>query len=218
MVKTVKLSSLSQMREALQAYAEEAERAVVRGLRSASYYGEGQLFRASNSKMRTYRGIGGRTIRRKIRASGEYQGSFIRDDLSDGAFVANSAKHTVYVERGRSPGRAPPFSKILKWVKIKRFNHKRMVGVGPLAAGQSVKRIRWSKGEKQSIAADLDAKLARQYQRRIAKYGTRPSWIFRDTMPKIAKRAIRDVRSEMRKLNGDPPRKRRSSKKVKTSK
>lgn len=41
---------------------------------------------------------------------------------------------------------------------------------------------------------------------KIARYGTKGRWVVRRTMPKIAKRASREIRQELQRLNNRPPR------------
>lgn len=55
-----------------------------------------------------------------LRATGTYERSFIVVDTTDGAIMANAAKHAYFVERGRRAGaKPPPAAVILRWLMDK---------------------------------------------------------------------------------------------------
>ena len=54
-------------------------------------------------------------------------------------------------------------------------------------------------------AIETATSIAQRVRWKIAKHGTKGRWVFRRTMPKIAKRAAREIRREITVLNKAPP-------------
>lgn len=253
-----RLGDVGLLMRALNAYGEDAERAVVRGMRKAARFGHTAV---QHTYTRTRDPF-------KIRASGSYGQAFITQDIPEGAILANAMFYAVFVERGRKKGRPPPFDPILEWVYQKRISARpkpitkprkprarkpapktpkpdRAAGVddsrskaasdAPADKPTGIKkytkaeraqrkidrrkkkaaRIRKQRAKKQAMKKRFLANqravanatgIANAVRWKIARHGTKGRWVVRRTMPKIAKRAVREIKREISILNKNPPR------------
>lgn len=186
----VNLRNLDELAHALRALGKKVEKEAIQGMRNAARFGATAVLRTSAKE------------KRRPKAAGTYERSWLVHTLDDGATVSNSARHAIFVERGRRSGRAPPIEPILEWVYQKR-----------LASRARASKLRKRKGK--TILArtpsamkegDRAMAIARAVQRKIARKGTPGRWILRKTMPTIAKRATLELRRAVRKIVNKPPR------------
>lgn len=77
-----------------------------------------------------------------LRATGTYERSFIIEDTAEGAILANTAKHAVFVERGRRAGRPPPAAVILRWLMDKGSIKRIPVGDGRTGLAKPPKHLK----------------------------------------------------------------------------
>ena len=166
----VNLRKLSDLPRVLVKFGQQVEAEMPGAMRSAARFGATAVLRES-----------ART-RPRPKASGAYERSWIVNRISDGATVSNSARHAIFVERGRKAGRAPPRDAILEWIRQKRLGKRR--------------------GRGRSRAE----RIAYLIQRKIAKRGIPGRFILRNTMPVIAKRANFEIRKVVRRVTSNPPR------------
>lgn len=145
---TIKLSSPRQLGPAVRALSRQFDGAVLLALRKAARYGATQAVRVS-AQTKPFR----------PRATGTFERSFIVIKVPDGAVLTNSARHSIFVELGRRPGKRPPLQPIIDWVKIRR-----------IAKGGAARRV------------------AMAIARKIGRRGTPGKFVFKRTMPIIAKR------------------------------
>lgn len=159
----VRLISLMQLEKALKAYSKESEKAAIRGLRKAGRFGHTATIRTYTRTRDPFR----------IRASGSYGQAWLVRDIPDGSMIANAIFYSVFVERGRRPGKPPPLKPILEWVYQKRLSARPK----PLIRGARVRRNRKEFiGPKKPTKAQREAADfigPREPKRR--KYGPRPS-------------------------------------------
>jgi len=210
---TLVLRGPHELQGAIMALEREATKAVERSLVRAGQYGR--------TVMQAL------TKRQDARGSGAYGASFITERIKGGAMITNTARHSLFVERGRRPGRAPPLDPIIEWVKAKGFAKtalKKARQRRRAASGKS--RVRRKPGPKKMKGRIKGARIprkpsaatarylrlfshqiARRVQRKIAKRGTKPHWIFKRSLPKIAKKAKQLSKQELRKVFRSPPRK-----------
>jgi hypothetical protein len=97
--------------------------------------------------------------------------------LPDGAVLSNSARHAIFVELGRRPGRQPPVQAILEWMIAKRFRPAR-------GSGDRDKQLR---------------SVARLIARKIGRKGTKGRHVLRRTMPGLQRRLRLEMAIAMRK-------------------
>ncbi len=174
-------------------FAKELERqsasykaAVVTGMRKTAVFGKTAVVHTIKRTRDPFR----------IRASGTYEapGNWITEDIPDGAVLAPIAKHALFVERGRKPGKMPPWDPIKKWVFQKRIFKTRVAAKNQMTQMEQVtavvQLIRW----------------------KIFKKGTKARWPLRRTMPLIAKHAQREVKRQVRDAAGNRKRTRRTPK------
>ena len=100
-----------------------------------------------------------------------------------GAKLVSSAPHAGIVEAGSRPHWPDPVA-IREWVE----RHRQAFGV---------KRGR-SKKAKEAAKAELD-RIAAAICRKIARDGTRPRWVVRGALPRLARLAKRSVELEIRR-------------------
>lgn len=158
-VTTIKLSHPRKLGPAVRTLARQFDDGVIRALRRTARYGATMAVKVS-AKSRPFR----------PRATGTYERSFTVVKTPDGAILTNSARHSIFVELGRRPGKRPPLKAILEWVRIKR-----------IAKGSKAKRV------------------AMAIQRKIGKRGTKGRYVFRRTMPIMAKRLPLEIAVEMQR-------------------
>jgi len=144
---TVRLSSPKQLGPALRKLSREMDKATVTALRRTARYGV-TMVRKTTAQTRP-----------RPRASGTYARGWMVVKLPDGAAVTNSAKHAIFVEVGRKPGKRPPLAPLIRWVELKK-----------IARGSKAKRV------------------ALAVQRKIGRVGFKGRFILRRTVPLMAKR------------------------------
>lgn len=155
---TIKLSDPRKLGPAIRLLAKQMDQAALRALRKTARYGATMAVKVSASS------------RLRPRASGTYERSFTVVKLLDGALMTNTAKHAIFVEIGRRPGKRPPLKAIEDWVKLKR-----------IARGSRAKRI------------------ALAVQRKIGKRGTKGRYVIKRTLPLMAKRLPAEMAREMQR-------------------
>ena len=147
MTTVVRLKSPRELGAALHKLSRDMDRAGVEAMRRTARYGHSQVQRVAAQ------------TRPRPRASGTYARAWTVVKVDDGALLANTAKHAVFVEVGRKPGKRPPLAAILRWVELKK-----------IAKGSKAKRV------------------ALAVQRKIGKHGTKGRYILKRTIPIMQKR------------------------------
>lgn len=99
-----------------------------------------------------------------MRATSTYERSFIIEDTADGAILANTAKHALFVERGRRAGKVPPAAVILRWLMDKGSISRIPVGDGRAGLAKPPKTL---KGRARRIFVGVVKEVASQ--RRTSK-------------------------------------------------
>ncbi len=162
----------------------------VKALRKTAKYGKKEALTTAKKTRDPYR----------IKASGEYQNPsrWVIQNTKNGAILSPTAKHALFVERGRRPGKKPPFGRILAWAFQKKIGLRR--GASPTTAVSGTARTR---------------RIVKAIQWSIAKHGTKGRWPLKRTMPKIAKRAQMEINKSVRATMGKKPITRKRAKKVK---
>lgn len=187
----------------LPAAVERLEKNIIRGLHAIAYKAAG--YARTRAQMRARRT--GAT------ASQTYERSFIAERTPDGAVMANTAEHAIFVELGRRPGKMPPVRAIMRWLiakglisgKLPKVNTR---GITKMPADASRAEKRRMKGRLREAAADYRLRKREQAHgeayayalaiaRKIARKGTRGKYIVRDTVAD----AQRYVQSELRRMN-----------------
>ena len=94
---------------------------------------EGQVKRAAVRAMRKTGQFGRTAVERTIAktkprpvASNTYRQGWFSRHIRRGAVLGNSARHSLFVEAGRRPGRRPPVEAILEWVRVKKIRPRGM--------------------------------------------------------------------------------------------
>lgn len=187
----------------LPAAVERLEKNIMRGLRAIAYKAAG--YARTRAQMRARRT--GAT------ASQTYERSFIAERTPDGAVMANTAEHAIFVEVGRRPGKMPPVAAIMRWLiakgivsgRIPKFSTKEITR---MPADTDRKERRRLRGRLREAASDYrlrkrEAFVTEAYMRALAiaraigRRGTKGKYIVRDTVPD----AQRYVQSELRRMN-----------------
>lgn len=109
------------------------------------------------------------------------------------------ADYYKWVDEGRKPGKMPPRDAILKWLKDKRF---------VLREGRLQTKTKGSKLKKVSDDMQLANRIAFLIQRKIGRFGTKPTNFYSSTVPEwvadlkreIPKALKRDVLVEVRSI------------------
>jgi len=193
---------------ALRMYSSAAEKAVVMAMRKTAVFGKTAVAYTIQRTRDPFR----------IRATGTYQapGNWKTFKMKDGAVLFPTAKHSKWVERGRPRGKKPPFEPILEWVYAKGLAKRARVkgkksqskGASDAQKGSAQKKPK-KKGKTKVWDVTDPESFARNVQWKIKKRGTKARWPLRRTMPKIAKRASREIRRALRDLGRKrPPRSR----------
>ena len=156
---TIKLRHPKQLGPAVRTLARQFDSGIIRALRKTARYGATQAVKVS-AQSRPHR----------PRATGTYERSFLVMKVPDGAILTNSAKHSIFVELGRRPGKRPPLKVIEEWVRIKR-----------IAKGPKSRRV--------AIAI----------ARKIGRKGTKGRFVMKRTMPIVAKRLPLEIALEMQR-------------------
>jgi hypothetical protein len=144
-------------------------------------------------------------------ASRTYQRSHRAMPLRDGAIVTNTAEHAYFVEIGRNPGRAPPVSVIMQWLKLKGFRATGKVRppriVGEVSSGKQRARMRKAIRERARRDAERPLRgMAFAVAWKIGRRGTDGYFILRKLLPRISARWQMETRRQLLRLTRDPPR------------
>ena len=174
MTATIKLKHPRQLGPAVRILAKQFDRGVIKALQRTARYGATQAVKVS-ARSRPFR----------PRATGTYERSFTVVKVDDGAILTNSARHSIFVELGRKPGKMPPLKPIIEWVKIKKIGGR---GLG-----------RNKKGQFKSLGSAKIKAIAIAVQRKIARKGTKGRYVFLRTVPIMAKRLPLEIQIEMAK-------------------
>lgn len=119
--------------------------------------------------------------------------SWISRRVDDGAIVANSAEHYIYVEVGRKPGRAPPLDALEEWARTKK-----LIRAKSERRKAKRRRIKISFKDRWRFLFAVQAKIARR--------GTKGRFILRDLAPLLGNRYFRQIKIELGKITLSPPR------------
>jgi hypothetical protein len=187
-VTVVHLRTIRDLEMALIALGKKVEKEAVQGMRNAARFGVAAAIRT------------GAKERRRPKASGTYERSWLVHPLDDGATVSNSAKHAIFVERGRRPGRRPPLEPILEWVYQKRLAPRSKAAPKRI---KGAKRSAWHAEQARNVMDAHD--IAEAVRWKIARKGTPGRYILRKTVPMIGKRATLEMRRAIRRVVGKPP-------------
>ncbi len=142
------------------------------------------------------------------KAFGDLRGSV--HAVTDGAVpkLVVDAPHAAAVEKGSAPHN-PNFEKLLAWVKLRGMQGLRNIrsahlhGPSTRRQAQSVKallREEVIKGKGgQYSPTDAPERVAMRIANQIRRWGTKPHWYVRDSLPVIAMRLGRNVRAKLKK-------------------
>lgn len=189
---------LEDLERALKKYSTAVEDTVKKSMQVSARFGLAAVIKTARKTKDPFR----------IRASGTYEASFFVKDTDDGAVVSNSAKHAVFVERGRRPGKMPPAEVILEWMKEKKMvRASRKKGEKKESKEKKAKKkTSKKKRSKSKLIKKKDAPvIAMNIARKIGKKGTKGRWVFRRSMARIAKFTRKDLRKRLSTLNKNPP-------------
>ena len=165
MTTTIKLRSPKDLGPALRKLGRQMDRAAVEALRKTARWGAAEALRVSA------------TSTPRPRARGTFERSFVVTKLPDGAVLSNSARHAIFVEIGRRPGKPPPVQAIIEWLIAKRFKPAR-------GSGDRDKQLR---------------SVARLIARKIGRKGTKGRHVMRRTVPGMRRRLRLELALAMRK-------------------
>lgn len=172
------------------------------------------------------------TNRAKINASQTFARSWLCRRVKDGAFVANSAAHAYFVERGRKPGKGPPLAPIEEWIRLKKIMPSKPPKVSLQAARRAVigkgitGNLSGSAKQRARLRADIALRtkihrsdfarayrhnlaikeLAKNIARKIARRGTKAKFILGRLLQAIGRRYYRDIKKQHAKITASPPR------------
>jgi hypothetical protein len=177
---------LSDLGPTLRHTARLAERNGILAMRNTAVYGKKAAIRTAKTTRDPFR----------IRASGEYQheNNWKIQNVPMGAILSPTTKHALFVERGRKPGKKPPYQSILMWA------YQKKIGLRKGGAKHAV------------MGTPRTQRIVSAIQFKIAKKGTKGRWPLKRTMPKIAKQAQRELNKAVRASLGKRPIKRRRKK------
>ena len=187
---TVQLRNLSALQRALRTLGSRGEDAMVQAMRNTARYGVAAVVRTSA------------TTKPRPKASGDYERSWLVVKIKDGATVSNSARHAIFVEVGRKPGRRPPRDAIIEWLLQKRIGSRSKISKLRKKGGRTILASTRGAMKERARVRFLALKIAS----RIGRLGIAGRWILFRTMPKIAKRARHEIRKAIRSLTKNPPR------------
>lgn len=175
---------LNELKSALLDASRLADRNALLAMRKTAAYGKKAVISTTKRTKDPYR----------IRASGEYQNpsNWLVQNTPVGAILSPTTKHSLFVERGRKPGKKPPYQQILMWAYQKKIGLRR--GRTGLTA---------------VLGTPKTQKIIKAIQWKIAKRGTKGRWPLKRTMPRIAKRAQTELNKGMRAAMGKKPIKRK---------
>jgi hypothetical protein len=145
-------------------------------LRKTARWGAGQALRISA------------TSQPRPRATGTFERSFVVTKLVDGALLSNSARHAIFVEVGRKPGRMPPVAAILEWMIAKRIDKQIGRALGRDEAGRF-----------QAAPQVVLQAVALRIARKIGRRGTKGRRIMAQVLPLLRKRLRIEIDAAMAK-------------------
>ena len=194
-IKKAYLSSPKLIPKAFKDIEKQINRQMVQAMRDAARYGHTAVLNQIN-----------KTSPAPVATNAYRLGWQVRD-LKEGAVVGNSTIAAYFVEMGRKAGKMPPFSDptegILPWVKVKRFKFKptttKVVKQRGTGGGRKSKPRKPPK-VKDPNQKDAQIAFARIVAEKIAKKGTKPRYVLKNTMPKIDRRALTEIRKGLREI------------------
>lgn len=145
---------------------------------------------AETGKKRTLTTIRKTRDPHRIKASGDYQKpqNWIVQKHKRGAILSATTPQAFFVERGRRPGRMPPYMEILDWGFKKRIGFRRGRGsIGRIYGGPRTR------------------KAVNNIQRKIARFGIKGRWPLKRTMPQIVKAVDIEMKRACRATMGRKP-------------
>lgn len=198
MTTRIRLRSAQQLPEAV----DRLERNMIRGLHAVARKAAGYAKTRAMLRAR----------RTDAEATSTYVRGFVAEPTPDGAVMANSSFHAIFVERGRKPGKMPPVAVIMKWLiakglvprKIPKFSTRELTKIPEDVKGAERRSLKARLNEaasahrlkkREEFHGEAYA-YALAIARKIARHGTKGKFIVRDTVPD----AKRYVRSELRRL------------------
>lgn len=194
---TVNLNSVEDLKRVWTELGHRIDAAMRRAAKTAAWYGAAQA-----TKNTTMLGAV---------ASHTFQRGWLSMPLRDGAIVSNKAEHSYFAEVGRKPGKAPPVSALVEWLKLKgvkpagRVRPPKIVG----EVSSAKQRARMRKAIRARAKYDREANLrgmAFPIARRIARRGTTGYRILESLLPNIARRWQRETHRQLDRITRDPPR------------
>jgi hypothetical protein len=216
---TVEVRSFRELQILISRLGMAADRAVEKAFRDTARFGVAAALRTSAK------------TKPRPKASGTYENSFVVTKVPGGAVLSNSAKHAIFVERGRKPGRRPPQGPITEWVYLKRLAKRPKPKFMRDAPKSPMLRAaeKWLRDEQRKNKSGGDPKkrgpkkpkrkekrsrwqvddvedFVEKVRWKIAKKGIPGRYVLRRTMPIIAKRAKREIGKAIRKVCATPPR------------
>ncbi len=160
--------------------------------------------------------------RPKPEASQTYRNSWVVKKTKTGAILGNSAKSSYFVEAGRLPGKMPPYSSetegILPWVRLKRFSFdksgmikkpkkrkpkkkKKTPAKAKVDGAKKSKGIKKPKAPRSKNQDKLQRRFARLVALKIRYQGTPGRYVLLRTMPKIQKRAKKEIKKSLKRVS-----------------
>ena len=177
MATTIKLRTPKELGPALRKLGKRMDAGMVVALRKTARWGASQAVRVSAA------------TQPRPRATGTFERSFVVTKLRDGAVLSNSARHAIFVEVGRRPGRMPPVAKILEWMITKRIDKQIGRKLGRDAKGRFVSASR----------EELEA-VALRIARKIGRRGTKGRHIMRQVLALLRVRLRVEIDAEMKRV------------------
>lgn len=132
----------------------------------------------------------------------------VHQDMTDGHYVTRiDAPHAAAVEIGSRP-HFVPLEELIKWVKLRgmqglsktgkvRSSLPKSMGTTTALHAISVAAELKSMERNGSLHVDAAEQIARRIQYHISKYGTRPHWFVRQSLPKIRAILARNMREAL---------------------
>lgn len=176
MTTTIKLRSPKDLGPALRKLGKGMDAAMLVALRKTARWGAAQALRVSA------------TSKPRLRATGTFDRSFVVTKLARGALLSNSARHAIFVEVGRRPGRMPPVAAILDWMIAKRIDKQIGAALGRDKAGRF-----------QAAPRELLEAAALRIARKIGRRGTKGRRVMAQVLPLLRKRLRVEIDREMAK-------------------
>lgn len=168
------------------------ERAAASACVQAARYGHTAVIRAA------------RLIRKKPIATGTYQSGWQVQRLpkNGGAVLGNVAKHATFVERGRRPGKMPPKTAIIRWLRVKKFTPKE--GQDPLkkprkSSPRTVAGWKRAQRRRRAYGARLHS-LAHVIAKAIGRRGIAARPILKRMLRPIRRRLDKEMNDEIKRM------------------